>query len=609
VRALEDRCLLSAGYLDPTFGTAGAGVVTTAIGAINNSDNNEIGQRVLIQPDGKLLAFGTSSARYNTDGSLDTSFGSGGIANFSGNSAALLSNGQILLSGGGGTSGFSLERLNSNGTLDTTFGTQGVVHTAFANSTGEPLIVVQADGKIVLASDGWTVKSGRYVPYLDLARYNADGSLDTSFGHSGTVATSFKSSSSGEIFGVQSLLLQANDELVVVADVDVPVGATGLLVARYNTNGSLDTSFGNQGSVTASWCGHVAGAVLYPTTGSANDGKIAVVGYNTSLSEYVLARFNTNGSLDTPFGSSGFAPLSLGMEPFGVAFDSSGRFVVVGSFALERLNADGTPDTTFGSGGVVTTGLSDAHGDGLAIYPSTGTDTADYGKIALVGGVGGAGGVTGNGFMVARFLPSAPASAPNFVVSAPPSVTAGVSFSVSVTATDANGNVLTGYTGTVDFADLAVLDPQASLPANYTFTPADQGVHTFTATFYKATTEALFVADTATPGMNGRDLGIQVNPGAVATFVLQPDTSSPRAGTAFGIYAQAVDAYGNATSTTDTVHFSSSDPKATLPADETYPGNGTLLGTFTLRTRGTQTITVTDVNNPLLSVTFTFQVS
>jgi uncharacterized delta-60 repeat protein len=606
LEALEGRCVPNAGYLDPTFGAAGAGLVTTPIGAINNTINNEIGQRVLIQSDGKVLAVGGSAlARYNTDGSLDTSFGSGGIANFGGNSAALLSDGQILLAGGGGASGFSLMRLNSNGSLDTSFGNQGVVRTSFPSTTGEPQIVVQPDGKIVLAT-GAGVQAGKYVAAFDLARYNADGSLDTSFGNRGTVVTSFSNFNfSGVVLGVQSLLLQPNGELIVAADLDIPGGPPSLM-ARYNTNGSLDTSFGNQGVVTATWCGYVGGAVLYPTTGSANNGKIAVVGYNSSLSEPVLARFNTNGSLDTTFGSGGFVPLA--MYPFGVAFDSSGRFVVGGmnEVALERLNPDGTPDTTFGSDGVVTTGLSGTHGDGLAIYPSTGTDTADYGKIAVVGGPGS---LAGDGFMTARFLPSAPPSAPSFVVTAVSSATAGVPFSVTVTATDANGNVLTNYAGTVDFADLASLDPQAVLPADYTFTAADQGVHTFTVTFYKAAAQALFVADTTTPTMNGRQVSIQVNPGPVAHLVFNGPPTSIKRGTAFALYAEALDAYGNATSFNDTVHFSSSDPNATLPADETYPGNFTWLGTFILRTKGTQTITMTDVNDPSLSVTITIQVT
>jgi uncharacterized delta-60 repeat protein len=596
----------NAGYLDPTFGAAGAGLVTSGAGD------------VLIQPaDGKVLALnGSTLARYNTNGSLDTSFGSGGIASYGGNSAALLSDGQILLAGFA-SSGFSQVRLNSNGSLDTSFGNQGVVTTAFPNKTGEPQveIVVQPDGKIVLASAGWTTASKRgnyYVPYLDLARYNADGSLDAAFGNQGTVVTSlsslFTSYTGGQTLSVDSLLLQANGELIVLANGHWPhPGYPGLLMARYNTNGSLDGSFGNQGIVTSSSQGGTGGAVLYPNAGTPNDGKIAIVGANAGIASGPwLVRFNTNGSLDSTFGSSGYVPLALSAG--GVAFDSSGRFVVSGwtgvngnstsDAALERLNADGTPDSTFGSGGVVTEGIPGTSAGGTpAIYPNAGTDTADYGKIVTAGSY------------VARFLPSAPPSAPSFVVTVPSSVTAGVPFSVTVTATDASGNVLTSYTGTVDFADLAALDPQAVLPTNYTFTAADQGVHIFTVTFYKAIDQALFVADTTTPTMNGRDLSIPVNPGAVAGFVLYESigSSSVRSGSSFVLYARAVDAYGNVTSFSGTVHLSSSDPHATLPGDETYPGNDAPLGTCTLRTKGTQTITIIDDADPSITGTLTLQ--
>jgi len=620
LEALEDRCLLNAGYLDPTFGAAGAGLVTTPIAVINNSDGQGIGQRVLIQSDGKVLAFADGGvARYNTDGSLDTSFGSGGIANSYANGAALQSDGKILLASRSGSGGFSLERLNSNGSLDASFGNQGVVTTSFTATTAATQVVVQPDGKIVLAGDGG-VKGGQYYGAFELARYNADGSLDTSFGQQGKVTTFF-----GRFqVSTQALLLQANGELIVAGDIPL-VGPQEWLMARYNTNGRLDTTFGNKGIVTTPsgsngiGSASVDGAVLYPNAGTPNDGKIAIVGTNASLSSSpLLARFNTNGSLDTTFGSGGFVPLAIG--PFGVTFDSRGRFMVAGfgSVELERLNPDGTPDTTFGSGGVVTPGLPPGtHGDGLAIYPSTGTDTADYGKIAVVGGVGGTNTPGLNGFMVARFLPSAPPSAPNFVVSGPSSATAGAPISVTVTATDANGNVLTNYTGTVDFADFASLDPRAVLPANYTFTAADQGVHTFAVTFYKAGAsvypsqaiyQALFVADTATPSMNGRQVSILVNPGPVAQIFLVNAPSSITSGTSFQLSFSAVDAYGNAASFTDTVHFTSSDPNATLPSDET-PKNGQNLGTFILRTTGTQTITMTDINDPSLFVTITIQVT
>src|SRR5207302_3024175 len=106
LEALEDRCVPNAGFLDPTFGTAGAGLVTTAIASINNSGGQGLGQRALIQSDGKVLAIGGSTVRYNADGSLDNSFGSVGIANYSGNGGALQSDGKILLASISGSGGF-----------------------------------------------------------------------------------------------------------------------------------------------------------------------------------------------------------------------------------------------------------------------------------------------------------------------------------------------------------------------------------------------------------------------------------------------------------------------------------------------------------------------
>jgi uncharacterized delta-60 repeat protein len=606
---LEQRCLLDAGYLDPTFGAGGAGLLRQGAGT------------VLIQPNGQILAFnGNSITRYNTDGTPDTSFGSGGTAQalFGVGGEALLPNGQILISGlvslgsttGNHPVGFGLARLNSDGSLDTSFGSQGEVTTSFSpalqsQNASMAGLVVQPDGKIVVAGgNGGNVyikQNLTQIGAFDLARYNANGSLDTTFGNQGTVVTSLS-----QYFQVkaEALLLQPNGDLIAIGDTGVfnrPQNAW--LLARYNPNGSLDASFGSQGIVTTPFPSgtNLSGAVLYPNTGTANDGRIVVVGWNSSASGPALARYNPNGSLDTSFGAGGFVP--LGVNASGVAFDASGRLVVSGTtgansssqMALERLT-DATPDPTFGSGGVVTAGLPGDQGGGLALYPSTGTDTADAGKIVVAGS------------HVARFLPAAPQPGPNFIVTGSSSTTAGVSFTVTVTATDAAGNTLTGYTGTVNFGSF---DAQAVLPASYTFTAADQGVHTFTVTLKTAGSQALFVADAAAPGTNGRLVGIQVNPGPVARFLWNSmPSTSVKANTAFNLYLPlALDAYGNQTTCSDTVGFTSSDPKAILPGNQTFQSGGAWAGSVTFRTRDTQTITMTDLNNPALSVTLTFTVS
>ena len=109
--------------------------------------------------------------------------------------------------------------------------------------------------------------------------------------------------------------------------------------------------------------------------------------------------------------------------------------------------------------------------------------------------------------------------------------------------------------------------------------------------------------------VHGREMGLQVNPGQVARLIFVASPTSVTSGSGFYLYAEALDAYGNLTSFSDTVHFSSSDPNATLPSDETYPGNNRNLGSFILRTKGTQTITMTDVNDPSLFSTITIQVT
>jgi hypothetical protein len=172
----------------------------------------------------------------------------------------------------------------------------------------------------------------------------------------------------------------------------------------------------------------------------------------------------------------------------------------------------------------------------------------------------------------------------------PAATTAGAAFSVTVTALDAFGNPVTGYTGTVQFTSS---DPQAALPPNYTFTSADMGVHTFTVTLKTAGPQSLQVADTQS-GLGG-SATVTVNPGPVAALEVTAPTGPVSAGVSVPITVAATDAFGNvATNYTGTVHFSSSDPQATLPADAPVSGGGPTIFNVTFRTAGTQTITATD---------------
>ncbi len=158
-----------------------------------------------------------------------------------------------------------------------------------------------------------------------------------------------------------------------------------------------------------------------------------------------------------------------------------------------------------------------------------------------------------------------------FTVAGYPATTAGVSNTFTVTVHDSIGQVATGYTGTVSFSST---DVQAGLPASYTFTAADAGVHTFSATFRTAGTQTLRVRDAA--GLVGNEAGIAVSPAAFAslrftTAIANPEGMLVSADAVIPVTVTALDVYGNTvTGYAGTVAFSSTDPLATLPAAYTF---------------------------------------
>ena len=175
---------------------------------------------------------------------------------------------------------------------------------------------------------------------------------------------------------------------------------------------------------------------------------------------------------------------------------------------------------------------------------------------------------------------------------------AGTAHSVTVTAKDAYGNTATGYTGTVLFTSS---DAHAVLPANYIFTGANAGVHTFSlgVTLKTAGTQAVRARDTATATITGLQSGIVVTPAAAKTLVVSGIVSPYVAGVAHSVTVTAKDAYGNtATGYRGTIHFSGSDPAATLPANYTFTAANAGSHTFslgvTLRTPGTRGVRATD---------------
>jgi hypothetical protein len=267
------------------------------------------------------------------------------------------------------------------------------------------------------------------------------------------------------------------------------------------------------------------------------------------------------------------------------------------------VNADGSLDTSYGNAGWAT--VEFAYSDSpnaIALQPD--------GRLLLAGSAQPTSNNPPADVALIRFTGDTTA-APSFTVSGFPSpVVAGTSGTVTVTALNPDGSVNTGYTGTVHFTSS---DPHAVLPADYTFTAADQGVHTFTATLVTAGSQRLTATDTTTSTMIGSDFGIVVQPAAASQFILSaPSSVSHRL--QFSVTLTVEDAYGNVvTGYVGTVHFTSSDSTATLPADYTFTaadaGVHTFTNVFMLRTRGKQTLTATDTQNSGLTTTDSINVT
>src|SRR5437870_6410986 len=278
--------------------------------------------------------------------------------------------------------------LAAPGDLDPTFGNGGKVTTqfSFAHATG---VAVQADGKIVVAGTDES-NSAQFV----LARYHTDGSLDTSFGNGGKVSTSV-----GQPFNyAYGIAIQADGKIVVAGYAGGYGPTRDFAVVRYETDGSLDTSFDGDGKVIIDMGGDnfANDLAIQP------DGKIVVVGASGTSEPsrdfaFAVARLNSDGTLDASFDGDGKVITSLGpFSDFGataVALQPGGKIVVAGQsgsgnvrtadFALVRYNADGSLDTSFDGDGKLITAVSsdyDRVGD-VAVQPD--------GKIVVVGGAPG----------------------------------------------------------------------------------------------------------------------------------------------------------------------------------------------------------------------------
>jgi hypothetical protein len=224
--------------------------------------------------------------------------------------------------------------------------------------------------------------------------------------------------------------------------------------------------------------------------------------------------------------------------------------------------------------------LTNGTGSFSATFKTAGTQSLTAADTATAGVTGAQAGIV-----------VTPAAASSFLVFDFPSpTTAGAVGAVTVAAEDAYGNLATDYRGT---ARLTSSDPQAQLQGDHTFTAADGARFTFGAVLKTAGTQSLTVTDTATASITGSQAGIAVTPAAAGSFVVSASPAALTAGDSAAVTVTAYDAYGNvATGYAGTVHFTSSDGQAVLPADATLTdGTGTFAAT--LKTAGNQTVTAT----------------
>ncbi|WP_345327120.1 Calx-beta domain-containing protein [Novipirellula rosea] len=404
--------LLPNGQKDNTF--AGDGALAIAYG--NSTDE---GQSVAIGEDGKIIvagrsnssAYGYAVTRYRADGSLDTTFAGDGSVFTSitsgddeAKSVVALAGGKVVVAGRSKTGSnwdFSAARYNANGSLDTSFGGDGKVTVSFgSNDDYGQSAAVQTDGKLVIAGQATILGSADFA----IARLDSNGVPDASFDGDGQVTTDF-GGTTDLAFGA---VVQTDGKIIVVGYTDAGGGGINHALARYNADGSLDSTFGVGGKVIADFGGsddYVGGVALQ------DDGKLVVAGAKSTAGNYDVAvtRYNADGTLDTSFGTGGSVVTDLGSTTevaVSVAIDNFGKIVVAGSIstgfnfdtAVLRYNSDGTLDSGFGNLGtqVVAVSRSDDFGNSIAIQSdnnvvvagmAVGAGTFDKSLIRLVGGV------------------------------------------------------------------------------------------------------------------------------------------------------------------------------------------------------------------------------
>ena len=374
--------------LDTSFNSTGSATHLFIANTINRA------QEIAVQPDGKIVSVGYAGdnaiiVRYNNNGTLDTTFNStsqqpGSIIVTLGTQSAVYAvalepaTHKIIVAGYATINAVDnafIARYNKDGTLDTTFNGSGYVTTVFRAQSQLFTIKLQPDGNIVVA--GWATYHG-FTNAL-IARYTSAGILDTTFNTTGYVTTLL----GGVFTKARALEIQTDGNIVIVGQAQID-GVQQLIIFSYASDGSIDGSFNNDTGYNIP----LSSFLMSTGYGIAlqADQKIVIVGATNAFDLgfdnqlYTTIRLNNDGTLDTTFNAGdtpGFIIASDGLQANGVVVQSNGQIVTCGfSFAnnyvviVIRYNSDGTVDPTFNF--TINNAGSNSIGNAIAIQPTDG---------------------------------------------------------------------------------------------------------------------------------------------------------------------------------------------------------------------------------------------
>jgi uncharacterized delta-60 repeat protein len=378
------------GTLDVGFN--GTGKVTVP------ATDQETLKKLIVQPDGKLLAIGsryTSNTeysillmRFDSTGILDNTFGSNGIvvlgatgSKYDGNNLALQSDGKIVIAGSKLYDKFILARFNTNGTPDNSFGTNGIVMSCYdaAEAVGSEGIGlgIQPDGKILICGAAWA-----NTPAIGIARYSATGTIDNTFGTGGSgrlILVSPFGSTAPEVWGAEDMAILPDGKILMPAILSTPTTAHMPCIVRVHNNGTKDNSFGIAGFARPAYSNFYE--MIHKLT-LQTDGKILAAGYAqgstaSSGDSLVMLCFDTSGVPSASFGNNGRVTLKRvqqGTRAKGIALQSDGKILLAGSQGPYNSQTNMVMRFKYAAQAPNNVSTTDDNGERIHIYPNPATD-------------------------------------------------------------------------------------------------------------------------------------------------------------------------------------------------------------------------------------------